>query len=224
MQRFLVPTYVPPIPFSSASSRAREREKETIGDKWRSAVDAMTAHQRAVNQDCETDSDDFPEAINNMFDFLTAPSTSFKSISAPIKPSSSKIIGEASSGSKKRKRAADSEASTDEDHTVYVTKKKDKTDEWWDEVDEELKLPGELVLGRTAQSVDIDHWPGKLIDYIPPTKPKTFGKYSVMWLDGTQGLIPRAWFYSTDQDEFASCKVCLPLPQLPSQLLTELSI
>ncbi|KJA24302.1 hypothetical protein HYPSUDRAFT_86247 [Hypholoma sublateritium FD-334 SS-4] len=214
LPRFLVPTFVPAAPFPAASlskSKKRHAERDALGDKWHAAVRAMRTHDAAAHSRADVDSDDsdYPGPTANLFEFLTAPSSSLQSISAPGKLSAAKGRGKPSvAGKGKRKRMTASDDSADDEEGVYVSKKKEKKgEEWWDEVDEDLKLPGELILGRTSQAVDVDHWPGKLIAYIPPTKPRTLGKYSVLWLDGTQSLVPRLWFYSTDQDEFALCKL-----------------
>lgn len=216
LPRFVVPTFVPaaPIPATSSSkNKKRKAERDALGDKWSAAVRAMRNHDAAAHSNADIDSDDsdYPGPTENLFEFLTAPSSSLQSISAPVTSHASKGKGKTSTTAKgKRKRATASDNSADDEEEVYVSKKKEKKgEEWWDEVDEDLKLPGELVLGRTAHAVDIDHWPAKLIAYIPPTKPRTLGKYSVLWLDGTESLIPRLWFYNTDQDEFAMCKVSL---------------
>ena len=213
VQRFLVPTFVPPAPFAATSSKSKKKQAalDALGDKWDTAVRAMRNHDAAAHSTADIDSDDsdYPGPTANLFDFLTAPPASSQSISAPVKSHAANGKGKSKTtvaGKGKRKRASASDGSADEE-VVYASKKKEKKgDEWWDEVDEDLNLPGELVLGRTAQAVDVDYWPGKLLADMPPTKPRTLGKYSVLWLDGTQGLIPRLWFYTTDQDEFATCK------------------
>lgn len=163
----------------------------------------MKEDDEARKKNEDTDTDDFPEPTN-MYEFLTTPVS--KAIFAPPKLDLSKDAAKASTKIKgKRKRKDISETSADEHQVTYVNKKEER----WDEVDDELDLPGELVLGRDGPSKDIDYWPAKLINYIPPTKPNQAGKYAVTWLDGTTGQIPRSWFYTMSEDEFATCKVWL---------------
>lgn len=78
--------------------------------------------------------------------------------------------------------------------------------------DETLQIPGECILGRVAGNgpsaiQQFDHWPAKILAYVPPSNPKQQPKYRVRWLDGSDGLINRSWFYTLADEGFATCKV-----------------
>lgn len=81
--------------------------------------------------------------------------------------------------------------------------------------DDTLQIPGELVLGREgggkgASTIhNTAHWPAKILGYVPPSHRKQVPKYRVKWLDGTEAEIPRFWFYTMAEENFAICKVRL---------------
>ncbi len=90
----------------------------------------------------------------------------------------------------------------------------DSNDHVWEPPgpDETLQIPGELVLGRvtgsgSTASQQFDHWPAKILAYVPPSNPKQPPKYRVKWLDGSDGLINRSWFYTLADEDFGTCKV-----------------
>ncbi|KAF8197594.1 hypothetical protein BJ912DRAFT_953978 [Pholiota molesta] len=203
LPRFSTPTFVSSYPNSSSAPKKKQKlDRDEIEKRWNIAVEEMKEDDEASKKNEDTDTDDFPEPTN-MYEFLTAPVS--KAISAPPKLDLSKDAAKASTTKikGKRKRKDISETSADEHQVTYVNKKEER----WDEVDDELDLPGELVLGRDGPNKDIDYWPAKLISYIPPTKPNQAGKYAVTWLDGTTGQIPRSWFYTMNEDEFSTCKL-----------------
>ena len=68
---------------------------------------------------------------------------------------------------------------------------------------------GDLVLGRDRASKTSAYWPAKIKGYVPPTKRTERGKYTVTWLDGLEQNIPRDWFYTSDEDGFILCTVCI---------------
>lgn len=74
-------------------------------------------------------------------------------------------------------------------------------------LDEEMDIPGELVLARDKASTTVSYWPGQLLAYIPPATRKQEPKFTVMWLDGMTQNIPRSWFYRMEDDGFTVCKV-----------------
>lgn len=82
--------------------------------------------------------------------------------------------------------------------------------------DDNLRIPGELVLAvdikkRQNRSV---YWPAKILEYVVPGRPtgksKTRvweGLYRLKYIDETEQTVPRHIFFTSDQDEFGTCKV-----------------
>lgn len=72
---------------------------------------------------------------------------------------------------------------------------------------ESLEIPGELLLARSAKTSLNEFWPAKLLEYIPPKKKEKEGKYRIVFLDTTQEVIPRKFFYTQNEDGYLTCKV-----------------
>ena len=183
--RFAKLTFVSHSPISSNEPTASPRKKLKrdfgyIEKQWQAAVWEMI-------QDGEEQagSDNLPgigEAFNYHFD--ASPTTS-----STVVPN----IGKGrSKGKGKRKRTYDSEDEV-----------------FWEPppADASLDIPGELVFGRDKASKTSAYWPAKIKCYVPPTKRTERGKYTVIWLDGTEKNIPRDWFYASEEDGFVLCTV-----------------
>ncbi|KAI0362547.1 hypothetical protein OH77DRAFT_1515775 [Trametes cingulata] len=69
-----------------------------------------------------------------------------------------------------------------------------------------LDIPGELVLAKEGKA-RTQYWPAKLLDYVKPTRPSQRPKYKVLFFDGTILQIEPDWFWTTADDEFATCKL-----------------
>lgn len=69
-----------------------------------------------------------------------------------------------------------------------------------------LEIPGELVLAKEGKT-RTQYWPAKLLSYVKPTKPTQKPKYEVRYFDGTVKEIEPDWFWTTTDDEFATCNV-----------------
>ena len=183
--RFAKPTFVSPssISLNESTASPRKKLKRDLGDiekQWEAAVLEMI-------QDGEEQagSDNLPgigEAFNYHFD--ASPTTSSTAV-----PN----VGKGrSKGKGKRKRTCDSEDEV-----------------FWEPppADASLDIPGELVLGRDKASKTSAYWPARIKCYVPPTKRTERGKYTVIWLDGTEKNIPRDWFYASEEDGFVLCTV-----------------
>ena len=201
--RFQAPTFVSPKLLSVDDIHASPRKKQKrdhggIERKWEAAVADMRLDAGEIMAGSDS-SEDFPE-VGDMFKHLTTPVLApvfSQSISAP-----SKLDNLASNGSKTgrpkgtRKRRRRSSAS-DGGHGIALEV----------EDEEEMDLPGELVLARDKAATTVSYWPGKLLASIPPATRKQPRKFTIMWLDGTTQDIPRSWFYRVEDDGFAVCKV-----------------
>ena len=102
----------------------------------------------------------------------------------------------------KRKRRNSSEMTSYKDAGDFGTVDEDL----WVPPEPEYE-PGELVLSRDRPSRTVDYWPAKLIEYVPPTNRKQPPRYKVTWLDDTEGIVERSWFYAMNEDGFGTCKV-----------------
>ncbi|RPD66532.1 hypothetical protein L227DRAFT_570406 [Lentinus tigrinus ALCF2SS1-6] len=69
-----------------------------------------------------------------------------------------------------------------------------------------LEIPGELVLAKEGKT-RTQYWPAKLLEYIRPLKQSQKPKYKVIFFDGTVSQIEADWFWTTSDDEFATCKL-----------------
>ncbi|KAI0647452.1 hypothetical protein C8Q79DRAFT_628337 [Trametes meyenii] len=69
-----------------------------------------------------------------------------------------------------------------------------------------LEIPGELVLAKEGRT-KTQYWPAKLLAYIKPQNPRQRPKYKVLFFDGTILRLEHDWFWTTTDDEFATCKL-----------------
>jgi len=115
------------------------------------------------------------------------------------------------------KRTESSKESDFGSSSKVSTKGKAKAAVSEDESDEEISLdppsedcmldyPGELLMAKSRLSEGV-YWPAQMIEYIPPKKKGQLGLYKVQFLDLTIKEIPRTFFYTSEQNEFTTCKV-----------------
>lgn len=50
------------------------------------------------------------------------------------------------------------------------------------------------------------YWPARVMEYVPG-KRKRRGRWRVQFVDNTEELIPRDWFFTMDQDQFGLCQL-----------------
>ena len=75
--------------------------------------------------------------------------------------------------------------------------------------DETLQIPGELILAKGTGS-DKNYWPARILEYVlPRNKKEKEGKYKIEYLDRTTSIVNRNTFYTSEADEFGTCKVNL---------------
>lgn len=186
--RFNNPTFVSASSVSSKMSMASPRKKlkrdrSDIEKQWEVAVWEM------IQDGEEQAGSDHLPGIGEAFNYHFDPTFSPTAVTAPIRIPTNMGRGK---GKGKRKRTCES----------------DDEGSWEPPpADGSLDIPGELILGRERSSKTSVYWPAKIKNYVPPTKRMEQGKYTVIWLDGSEQSIPRDWFYTTDEDGFALCTV-----------------
>ncbi|CAA7270956.1 unnamed protein product [Cyclocybe aegerita] len=189
--RFRTPAFVSPSSLQDGIASLKKKPKLDRGDierKWNVAVNEM---KMACDED--EGSDYFPD----VGEFLSGPlASSHTTVALSPQPTFNAVM--------KGKRKRDSVSDRDVDDDMVI-----REDDLWEPPPPEfgLEIPGELVLARDQPAATVDYWPAMITAYVPPTTRKQQGKYHVTWLDTTTGDIPRAWFYTTEQDEFATCKL-----------------
>ena len=212
--RFQTLTFAFPNPLSElddvfASPRKRQkRDHGATKQRWEAAVAEMRSDAGEVVAGSDS-SEDFPE-VGDMFKHLTTPapaSSLSQPISAPLKlnslASNGSKTGRANGTRKKRRRS-----SASDDGCRIALMVEDEEDSWKPPPrDDDMEIPGELVLARDKAATAVSYWPGRLLAYIPPATRKQQAKYTVMWLDGATQDIPRSWFYRMEDDGFTVCKV-----------------
>ena len=80
-----------------------------------------------------------------------------------------------------------------------------------------LQIPGELIYAKAMPKGE--YWPALIEEYIKDGEDK--GQYRIIWMDDSKQNIPRSWFYTSQDEEFITCKVRIGFVAL-SKSLTEL--
>ena len=92
---------------------------------------------------------------------------------------------------------------------VYVSSHEgsDDEDDWVPpRADPLYDLPGELVLAREKRS-SREHWPAKLLEYIPPPDRHRKPKYKAYFFDGIIKDIEKDMFFTFGDEGFKTCMV-----------------
>lgn len=79
------------------------------------------------------------------------------------------------------------------------------------------ELKDELVLAREDSSAL--YWPAKVIHPVRSRRKQVEPRYRVIYLDNTQTVLPRSWFYTPDEPAFPTCKVGLYITARARQLI-----
>lgn len=74
----------------------------------------------------------------------------------------------------------------------------------------EYDIPGELVLARDRVNAT-QHWPAKILDYVPPKHRKQKARYKVLFFDHSMKDITEDMFFTESQEGFGTCKVFNPV-------------
>lgn len=197
--RFGCPTFVTPSDFDSddLNGSPRKKQKRDRGDleeRWSVAVAEMV-QKKAEEED---GSDDLPEVGTLEFKYIL--------------PSPTKSAKGTSKGNQRGKAPRKGESVSEEEPDMDPGLEAIYVDRWSPpDADDTLTIPGELILAREGRR-QTTYWPARILQYIPPKKWKQEPKYLVEYLDDTKLAIPRDIFYTTDEDQFATCLVRLPPP------------
>ncbi|TDL24901.1 hypothetical protein BD410DRAFT_785631 [Rickenella mellea] len=133
----------------------------------------------------ESEDDEFPTTLSDLFNL--APSSAVKRLNgSDISP---------------RKRGRSRIKDTDSPSSSALR------ESWSPEpVDHLLDIPGELVFARDPNvKKSREHWPAIVKEYRAPTKPTEHGKYLVYFGPDEQSWITRDFFFTPEQEEFATC-------------------
>ncbi|RDX56347.1 hypothetical protein OH76DRAFT_1368922 [Lentinus brumalis] len=163
-------------------SSPRKKRKLDIETAWQEARDLMVK----MNEDSDDD--------------LLTPSTRYGT-----RPSASHKIGGATQEKGKGKAKA---VESDFEDEFGLDLSLSQTQRRWraPSADLLLEIPGELVLAKEGKT-RTQYWPAKLLEYIKPLKQSQRPKYKVIFFDGTVAQIEQDWFWTTSDDEFATCKL-----------------
>jgi len=161
----------------------KKKQKTDIETRWRSAVDDM-------NED-KMENDDEDVAV-----FKTTPSK-LESVKGKSKPKAR--AGKGKKGKNKaRSEAEDTDMLSDDDaHDVFWAPPP---------ADESLNIGEEKVFAHEKKNSSL-YWPALVLYYKQPKNSKEVPLYGVRFLDEVRAEIPRSWFFTSDQDEFPTCKV-----------------
>uniref|UniRef100_A0A8H8CNF1 PWWP domain-containing protein n=1 Tax=Psilocybe cubensis TaxID=181762 RepID=A0A8H8CNF1_PSICU len=194
--KFKNPTYVPSQNTSTGEKEALNLTQDDIIERWQGAIQDLKRDADIIMIDSDSSSnvdiaslsttdDDLPEYVS-----LSHPAS--QSSSVPAKP----VTSQASSKAAPKNKGKGKE------------KAKPNTRDWQylsaNEPDMLLTIPGELVLAKEKLQTNI-YWPARIEEFVPSANPSRAGKYKVTWVDSSCQEIPRGWFYTSSQSEFATC-------------------
>ncbi|TFK36333.1 hypothetical protein BDQ12DRAFT_736939 [Crucibulum laeve] len=186
--RFDSPTFVTNDNILASPRKKQRQDDGDLLQRWNRAV-----HEMMIDEfdDQQEDSDNLPE-VGELISLAAA---------MPSEPSSSKKnTSSYAMGKRKRKRQpeiTDEEGAEEEYESDWIPPGPD----------EELKIPGEIVLAHATRSPSF-YWPAHVLDYVPPIdRRQKEGRYCVQYLDNTEEFIPRSWFFVAEDDGFATCKL-----------------
>ncbi|KAF5369170.1 hypothetical protein D9615_009985 [Tricholomella constricta] len=203
--RFRAPTFVNISPDGNVQASPRKKQKydrREYEERWRDAVDRLAKDRKGgVDND---DDDEMPEVGTTDFELFinSAPSPTKSTQATPRKREKGK-------GKRKRKRkrmSTDSESEMGDEDAWHVDGNISQPRWSPPPPDELLQIPGELLLAQDRATSAI-YWPAQILEYVPPKKERQRPKYRVLFLDKVQRDIPREWFFTSEENEFATCKL-----------------
>lgn len=182
----------------STQSSPRKKRKTDIDAAWREARDLMLREEQAQNGGGPSVlPSDAPPSSKGGKRKLNA----FPSLDIPPGKGKGKGKGKA--------RRKDSES----DVSLSDLDEGDAPESWkhtWraPSANPLLEIPGELVLAREGRA-RTQYWPAKLLEYLKPKSEKQRPRYRALFFDGTVLQIEPDWFWTTTDEEFGTCKVCI---------------
>ena len=168
----------------ASSSSPKKKHKIDVEIRWQAAVDAMNE-----------DKNEKEDVDDNVFG------------TSPVKPEDNPR-GKPISRPKARKGRKNKVRSEKEDDDTDMITDDDARDHLWmpPSIDDSIDIGEEKVFARDKKNSNI-FWPAYVEYYKEPKNAKEKPLYGVHFLDETEAEIPRDWFFTSDQDEFATCKV-----------------
>ncbi|KAI9065429.1 hypothetical protein FKP32DRAFT_1590609 [Trametes sanguinea] len=192
-------------PRQSVQSLPRKRRKLDLDAAWREARDMALAEDAARNAGAGS-----KEAVAGSSKFgVTTSSRRRKANPFPSMDSSKtkekrkgKTIGKRNKG-----KGKEGDLSSDFSEDLDLSDFQPTSQRAWraPSANPLLEIPGELVLARDSKRQD--HWPAKILEYIKPQHARQRPKYRVLFFDGTVLAIDQDMFWTTTDDEFATCRL-----------------
>jgi hypothetical protein len=157
--------------------------------RWRVALEQMHSEEDNLNE--------FPDSLADLLSQSTASKYEEPLLGSVDEPEAAEERTSSKSNTRKGKAKA---------KPVMKSKKEIFKEQWTDLPDGTLEIPGELVLSLEKKRTTV-YWPGTVMEFQPPVDETKVGKYLVKLFDGMEVLVTRQMFLTTEQDEFAVCKV-----------------
>ena len=169
---------------SPVTASPTKKQKTDIVSQWHNAVNQMNEDQ-AENRDANV----------------------FEDSPTKVETPSGKLKARPRAKGAKGKGGKGKTWSDDEDIDLPIDNDNARDDFWVPPpVDESLNIGEEKVFAREKKTSSL-YWPAFVQYYKQPKNAKEEPLYGVKFLDEVKTEIPRSWFFTSDQDEFATCKV-----------------
>ncbi|OSD08458.1 hypothetical protein PYCCODRAFT_1448687 [Trametes coccinea BRFM310] len=195
-------------PRQSVQSSPRKRRKLDLDAAWRGARDLMLAEDTGRNADHASHG---TAAGSSQMGTSSSASRRRKANPFPsLESGKTKDKGKSRSNGKRSKgkgKGKDEDLSSDFGDDIVSLDFQRSSQRVWraPSANPLLEIPGELVLARDSKRQD--HWPAKILEYIKPQHSRQRPKYKVLFFDGTILAIDPDMFWTTTDDEFATCRL-----------------
>ncbi|GLB34595.1 hypothetical protein LshimejAT787_0201600 [Lyophyllum shimeji] len=184
-------------------TKKRKVDKDDRKKRWREALEEL-----ARDKEEEGDSDAMPEVGTLDFQLFVSASPKNSTKEAMRQTGVETVKGKGKG--KRKRRDSDSESDADDFRMAEDERaagRKAQQEEWSPpEPDILLQIPGEGVLAAWSAACT-KYWPAQILKYIPPKNSRQQPKYKVEYVGDTTKEIPRNWFYTVGDSEFATCEL-----------------
>ncbi|KAF8635495.1 hypothetical protein AX17_003885 [Amanita inopinata Kibby_2008] len=223
----IIPSHLKRSGFLSSPRKKPKRDRGDLEERWHTAVSELMAEsdigrsrpstsysdRRGTHSlpPRDTDEESLPEVGETNWKASLASVTDAQPARNGTS-SKSRHAKKPSVGQAKRTRKGSSPSESDSDYGIRRLEENARgvpeEDDWIPPpADDALQIPGEIVLAK-ASEWDKFYWPARILAYMPPeSKRERQGKYKLEYLDGANGLLKRNAFFTSDDDEFAICKL-----------------